>query len=70
MRQIARKIKDLQNKTKKTRALPLTRPTVAEATGGQAPLTPVVPLRQTFFDEENLVFGQIFYFMIFPGEGK
>ena len=52
------------------RALPSTRPIVAEAARGKAPLTPVVPLRQTSFDEENLVFGKICYSMISPGEGE
>ena len=56
--------------TTKTRTLPSTRSVVAEATRGQAPLTPVVPLRQMFFDEESLVFGKNCYFMIFLGEGK
>ena len=56
MRQIAQK--PMFYNKKKMRALPSTRPAVA-ATRGQAPLTPTVPFRQSFLEEENLVFGQI-----------
>ena len=37
---------------------------------GASPLEPHHPLRQTFVDEENILFGKICYFMIIPGEGK
>ena len=56
------KIIDLQQQ-QKMRALPSTRP--VEAKRGQSTLTPIIPFRQTFFDEENVVFGKICYFMIF-----
>ena len=34
-------------------------------TRGQAPFTPVVPLRRVFFDEENLVLGNFFIIWLF-----
>ena len=66
MRHIAQKFNIYNNNKKEGDALD---PPCSLARG-KAPLTPIVPLRQTFFDEENLVFGKKFYFMIFLGEGK
>jgi len=60
---------DLQTK-KKNEGAALDPPCSGKATRKQALLTPTVSLRQTFFDDENIVFGKICYFMIFPREGK
>ena len=60
MRQIARQTKIYKQTNKQTnkkmRALPSTRPVVAEATRGQAPLTPVVPWDSRSYEKENPVF--------------
>ena len=61
MHQIARK--------QKNEGAALDLPCSGEATRGKAPLTPIVPLRQMLFEEENIVFGQNLYFYNFSRRG-